>query len=38
MKRQGWTRDNLTDPVTVYQLSLRLGTSYSATCYAAHPA
>jgi Zn-dependent peptidase ImmA (M78 family)/predicted secreted protein len=34
MRRQGWTRDNLTDPVTVYQLSLRLGTSYSATCYA----
>ena len=34
MRRQGWTRDRLTDPITVYQLSLRLGTSYSATCYA----
>jgi Zn-dependent peptidase ImmA (M78 family) len=34
MKRQGWTRDSLTDPVVVYQLSLRMGSSYSATCYA----
>jgi Zn-dependent peptidase ImmA (M78 family) len=34
MVRQGWTRDNLTDPTIVYQLSLRLGTSYSATCHA----
>jgi Zn-dependent peptidase ImmA (M78 family) len=34
MQRQGWTRQDLTDPVAVYQLSLRLGTSYSATCYA----
>ena len=34
MKRQEWTRDQLTDPDTVYQLSLRLGTSYSATCHA----
>jgi Zn-dependent peptidase ImmA (M78 family) len=34
MKRQGWTRENLTDPVTVYQLSLRMGSSYSAICYA----
>ncbi|MGC4004074.1 MAG: ImmA/IrrE family metallo-endopeptidase [Pirellulales bacterium] len=34
MKRQGWNRDNLTDPVIVYQLSLRMGTSYQATCYA----
>jgi hypothetical protein len=34
MKRQGWTRASLTDPVVVYQLSLRMGSSYSATCYA----
>ena len=34
MQRQGWARDRLTDPDTVYQLSLRLGTSYSATCHA----
>jgi len=34
MKRQGWSRENLTDPVIVYQLSLRMGSSYSATCYA----
>ncbi len=34
MKRQGWTRESLTDPVVLYQLSLRMGSSYSATCYA----
>jgi Zn-dependent peptidase ImmA (M78 family) len=34
MKRQGWTRESLTDPVVVYQLSLRMGSSFSATCYA----
>lgn len=34
MQRQGWSRRDLTDPVTVYQLSLRMGASYSATCYA----
>lgn len=34
MRVQGWTRDNLTDPVVVYQLSLRMGSSYTATCYA----
>lgn len=34
MKRQGWNRDSLTDPVVVYQLALRMGSSYSATCYA----
>lgn len=34
MKRQGWTRESLTDPVVVYQLALRMGSSYSATCYA----
>lgn len=34
MTRQGWTRNDLTNPVIVYQLSLRMGSSYSATCYA----
>ena len=34
MKQQGWTRANLTDPIVVYQLALRMGSSYSATCYA----
>lgn len=34
MKRQGWDRENLTDPIVVYQLALRMGSSYSATCYA----
>jgi Zn-dependent peptidase ImmA (M78 family) len=34
MTRQGWKRENLTDPVVVYQLALRMGSSYSATCYA----
>ena len=34
MQRQRWARDRLTDPVCVYQLSLRLGTSYTATCHA----
>ncbi len=34
MNRQGWKRENLTDPVVVYQLALRMGSSYSATCYA----
>ncbi len=34
MKRQSWTRENLTDPIVVYQLALRMGSSYSATCYA----
>lgn len=33
MKRQGWKPNDLVDPVTVYQLSLRMGSSYSATCY-----
>ena len=34
MNRQGWKRDRLTDPVIVYQLALRMGSSYAATCYA----
>jgi Zn-dependent peptidase ImmA (M78 family) len=36
MNRQGWKRDRLADPVIVYQLALRMGSSYSATCYALH--
>jgi Zn-dependent peptidase ImmA (M78 family) len=34
MTRQDWKRENLTDPIVVYQLALRMGSSYSATCYA----
>jgi len=34
VKRQQWAPESLSDPVIVYQLSLRLGTSYSATCHA----
>ena len=34
MKGQGWTRHDLTDPIVVYQLALRMGSSYAATCYA----
>lgn len=32
--RQGWTPDRVADPVIAYQISLRLGTSYQATCHA----
>ena len=31
--RQRWPANSLADPVTAYQTSLRLGTSYAATCY-----
>ncbi len=31
-RRQGWTPQMMVDPVTVYQLSLRVGASYEATC------
>jgi Zn-dependent peptidase ImmA (M78 family) len=34
MTRQGWSRNDMVNPATVYQLSLRMGSSYSATCYA----
>ena len=30
--RQGWTPDMMADPMVVYQLALRLGASYEATC------
>ncbi|CDX12607.1 conserved hypothetical protein [Mesorhizobium plurifarium] len=32
-KRHGWTKPDLPHPRIVYQLSLRVGTSYSATCW-----
>jgi Zn-dependent peptidase ImmA (M78 family)/predicted secreted protein len=32
--RHKWTRDALADPGNVYQLSLRLGLSFPATCWA----
>lgn len=38
MTRQGWKRSDLTDPRVVYQLSLRMGSSYTATCYALNDA
>lgn len=31
--QHGWSADDLLNPDNVYQLALRLGTSYSATCY-----
>jgi hypothetical protein len=34
LERQGWTARDLGDPANVYQASLRIGTSYRATCYA----
>lgn len=33
-RRHGWTRDKLHQPRNVYQLSLRLGVSYQAACWA----
>lgn len=32
-RQHGWTAIDLQDPDKVYQLALRLGTSYAATCY-----
>lgn len=32
-RRHGWTANDLQNPDNVYQLALRLGTSYAATCY-----
>lgn len=34
MRRQQWRQVDLKNPVNVYQLSLRMGSSYSATVYA----
>ena len=31
-ERQRWDRRNLSDPVSVYQLALRMGVSYEALC------
>lgn len=31
--RQGWVVDDFQDPATVYQLALRLGASFEATCW-----
>jgi Zn-dependent peptidase ImmA (M78 family) len=33
-RRQGWNRDSMQEPVVVYQMSLRIGASYEATCRA----
>jgi Zn-dependent peptidase ImmA (M78 family) len=32
-RRHGWTTKQLTDPLVVYQLSLRMAVSYDATCF-----
>lgn len=36
IRRKGWSDGALRDPAIIYQLSLRLGTSYSATVWALH--
>ncbi len=33
-RRQGWNRESMSNPHAVYQLSLRVGASYEATCMA----
>lgn len=35
-ERQGWNDDALQQPEIVYQLALRAGTSYEATCWTLH--
>jgi len=35
-ERQGWTDDDLLDPVRVYQLALRVGTSFKSTVWTLH--
>lgn len=32
-EKQSWDRSAMNDPATVYQLSLRIGASYEATCH-----
>ncbi len=34
MQRHGWTPGAMAEPANVYQLALRVGLSYEATCYA----
>lgn len=33
-RRQGWGRESMCNPATVYQMALRVGASYEATCVA----
>lgn len=33
-RRQGWNRESMRNPAIVYQMALRLGASYQATCMA----
>jgi Zn-dependent peptidase ImmA (M78 family) len=33
-RQHGWSKKSLADPARIYQLSLRLGLSFSATCWA----
>ena len=33
VERQGWAQDDIARPEIAYQISLRLGTSYAATCH-----
>lgn len=33
MKQRGWTKEHLKRPLVVYQLALRVGMSYAATCW-----
>ncbi|MGY4617644.1 Zn-dependent peptidase ImmA (M78 family) [Bradyrhizobium sp. USDA 4472] len=35
-ERQDWNDQDLTDPINVYQLALRVGTSYEATVWTLH--
>ena len=34
MRKHGWSRNEMREPTPVYQLALRAGISYEATCYA----
>ncbi|MCP1612136.1 Zn-dependent peptidase ImmA (M78 family) [Azospirillum lipoferum] len=33
-RRQGWNKESMEDPCVVYQMALRIGASYDATCRA----